>query len=206
VQNGKSRWLETLGENFVRRIGLKPGQTVVDFGCSQGNYSIPAAKVVGNTGRVYALDRDREALRELAKLKDADGLSNVIPILIAKDQQIPLHDCSADVVLLYDVFHRAYLPEMAERQRLLQRLYRIVKPRGQLSCYPTHMRKYGLTVRQVLAETEKAGFELREEHRRRLLHDNVFVRGRVFEFMKNAARDNCVSQEVAQGPQLNSIG
>ena len=99
MQNGKSRWLETLGENFVRRIGLKPGQTVVDFGCSQGNYSIPAAKVVGNTGRVYALDRDREALRELAKLKDADGLSNVIPILIAKDQQIPLlHRCDFDAM------------------------------------------------------------------------------------------------------------
>ena len=198
MSGDRSRWLEELGEGFMKRIGIRQGETVMDFGCSKGNYAVPAAKVVGDRGRVYALDRNLEALRELARLADEDGLSNVIPILIAGDQQMPLRDCSVDVVLLYDVLHGGYLPEAAQRQRLLQRLYRIVKSRGRLSCYPTHMRKYGLNTRQVLAETERAGFELQEEHRRRLLHDNVLVRGRVLGFTKNATRDNCMAEEAAQ--------
>ena len=44
---------------FLNRIGLKPEDSVVDFGCRVGHYSIPAAFVVGNSGRVYALDNDR---------------------------------------------------------------------------------------------------------------------------------------------------
>ena len=35
---------------FLRRIGLKQGQTVVDFGCSVGSYTKAAARVVGPNG------------------------------------------------------------------------------------------------------------------------------------------------------------
>ena len=48
------KWLEKDGEQFLRKIGLKEGQTVLDFGCGEGHYAIPAAKIVSNKGKVYA--------------------------------------------------------------------------------------------------------------------------------------------------------
>ena len=57
-----SRVLEVLQE-----IGIRSGQTVLDFGSYLDMSIIPAARVVGRGRRVYALDNDKEALDELGK-------------------------------------------------------------------------------------------------------------------------------------------
>jgi len=41
----------------LRAVGVRGGLTVLDFGCGSGNYSIPAAKIVGEKGKVYTLDK-----------------------------------------------------------------------------------------------------------------------------------------------------
>ena len=38
---------------LLKAVGIKKGQTVLDFGCGEGNYTIPAAKLVKNEGKVY---------------------------------------------------------------------------------------------------------------------------------------------------------
>ena len=52
-------WEKEEGVKFLRRIGMKPGQKVLDFGARVGNYTIPAAIVVGERGLVYAVDREK---------------------------------------------------------------------------------------------------------------------------------------------------
>jgi len=37
------RWEKEDGVKFLRKVGLRPGQTVLDFGCGAGHYTIPAA-------------------------------------------------------------------------------------------------------------------------------------------------------------------
>ena len=56
------KWIEEDGPKFLREIGLKKGQAVLDFGCGDGHYTIPASKAVGMNGRVYALDKDKNKL------------------------------------------------------------------------------------------------------------------------------------------------
>ena len=58
-------WEEQEGVIFLRKIGIKIGQTVLDFGCRVGHYTIPAAEIVGNSGIVYAIDSEQQALKEL---------------------------------------------------------------------------------------------------------------------------------------------
>lgn len=43
-------------QNIVASIGIKSGQRVADLGCGSGFYVLAAAKMVGNTGRVLAID------------------------------------------------------------------------------------------------------------------------------------------------------
>ena len=41
------QWETAIGVLFLKRVGLRQGQTVIDFGARVGHYTIPAAKVVG---------------------------------------------------------------------------------------------------------------------------------------------------------------
>ncbi len=44
----------------LAEIGMQKGQMVLDFGCGSGDYTIPAAKVVGKSGTIYAVDKSED--------------------------------------------------------------------------------------------------------------------------------------------------
>jgi len=69
--------LESRALEVLERIRIRRGQSVLDFGCGSGTYTIPAAKIVGEQGRVYALDKDKEALDELMQKAESTGLRNI---------------------------------------------------------------------------------------------------------------------------------
>ena len=47
---------------LLKDVGIKAGQVVLDFGCGSGTYTVPAARTVGDKGKVYALDKDSKVL------------------------------------------------------------------------------------------------------------------------------------------------
>ena len=51
--------LEKWTEQFLLSAGLEPGMSVLDLGCGMGDVSLLAAKIVGASGCVTAIDRDR---------------------------------------------------------------------------------------------------------------------------------------------------
>lgn len=77
VTNDLRRCLNKEGEEALRKIGIRKGQTVLDFGCGSGNYTIPAARIVGEEGRVYALDKNGRTLDELMQRAESEGLKNI---------------------------------------------------------------------------------------------------------------------------------
>jgi len=50
-------------ERILHEMGLREGQTVLDYGCGIGSFSILAAKMVGDDSVVYALDIHPRAIR-----------------------------------------------------------------------------------------------------------------------------------------------
>ena len=50
-------------------FGLRPGQTVVDYGCGPGSYIRKAAALVGESGRVYAVDIHELAVATVERLE-----------------------------------------------------------------------------------------------------------------------------------------
>lgn len=61
----------------LARIGIKERQTVLDFGCGPGSYTIPAARIVGEKGRVYALDIHPLAIKTVEKKARKQRLTNI---------------------------------------------------------------------------------------------------------------------------------
>jgi cobalt-precorrin-6B (C15)-methyltransferase len=59
---------------------------VLDFGCGSGTYTIPAAKAVGATGRVYALDINPRALDRVERKAERAGLRNIVRIDASRER------------------------------------------------------------------------------------------------------------------------
>jgi ubiquinone/menaquinone biosynthesis C-methylase UbiE len=113
---------------LLRQLGIRPKQTVLDFGCGSGTYTITAARIVGAQGMVYALDKDGEALDELMQKATSVGLKNIERMETSGEVDIELKDESVDAVFLFDVFHSFFFPQADARRRLLEEIYRIMKP------------------------------------------------------------------------------
>jgi len=183
------KWVEESGERILRYIGISEGQTVLDFGCGCGNYTIPAARIVGEQGLVYALDEDDSVIEQLMNRVKVTGLKNVIKPDAPTRFDTDLDDESVDVVLLYDILHYYYFPHKEDRQQLLREIYRILKPNAILSLYPSHLRS-GMepNLNEVKREIEEAKFHEEGEYPgMTMVHDDNIEEGLIINFRKGKA-------------------
>jgi ubiquinone/menaquinone biosynthesis C-methylase UbiE len=91
-------------EIILGSIGLKTGQTIVDVGCGNGFFAIPAAHIVGESGVVFALDLDSHAISELREIASKEGLHNLI-LKVGKAEETILCKNCADIVFLANDLH-----------------------------------------------------------------------------------------------------
>lgn len=172
------RWLREHGENVLREIGISRGQTVLDFGCGSGSYTIPAAYVVGDKGKVYALDKDRKRLDELARRAQLWKLENIEIVETSGELKIPLKNESMDVILLIDIIHDHYFSPTT-RKELFHEIYRISKPNTLISVYPKHME-----LNEARKIVEEANFHFERKVSTMLLHNDSLVNDSLLNFRK----------------------
>jgi SAM-dependent methyltransferase len=128
-------WLTDNASKALRRVGLKEGMIIMDYGCGPGRFTIPSAKIVGRNGKVYAADANASALERVKKEAKIEGLENIETVLRGRsDLTTGLQDENVDAILVYDVMH-----EIGHRERLLKELHRVLKQNGFLSIFPMHM-------------------------------------------------------------------
>ena len=176
IESDIDKWLKEKAEEVLKKVGIRKGQTVLDFGCGSGYYTIPAAKTVGDKGKVYALDRSRFSLYEVEKRAKSEKLRNIQIIKTSNKSKIPLEDDSVDVVLLYDVLHSYYFTS-SERKDLIKEIYRISKSNALISVYPKHM-----NLGDIKDELEKANFHFSRKVFETLLHDRVLTQEYLLNF------------------------
>ena len=71
----------------VAQLGIKPGMTVCDLGAGTGYYAVRMARLVGDQGKVYAVDIQPRMLELLGKRLESAGIRNIVPLLGAKRRQ-----------------------------------------------------------------------------------------------------------------------
>lgn len=178
------KWVDRNGIEFLKEIGIKENDIVLDFGCGEGHYTIPTAKVVGKNGRVYALDKDRQALERLKQIAGEEKLENIE--IIQAETKIPLEDDFLDVVLCYDVIHYE-----KNREKIYKEVYRALKKDGLFSIYPKHykddfplMELSSLTLEDIVKEVEKIGFIFEKKLVKRCLHDDYYNECQILNFRR----------------------
>lgn len=164
MKSDLERWLEEVGERFLREVGIRKGQIVLDFGCGSGEYTIPATRIVGEEGRVYALDKDKGDLDKLMERAESEGLENIERMETSGELKIDLEDESVDAVLLYDIFW--YFPLTDPRlPKLLDEVHRVTRSDALISVYPKH-----IDSEQLKNKIQSVGFRLKNKYSGTLIH------------------------------------
>ncbi len=113
-------------EKRVVTFGIREGMTVVDYGCGPGRYVTRFARLVGNRGKVYAVDVQPLAIEMVKRKMAKQALENITPVL-AKGYDTGLPDKIADTVCALDMFFA-----LREPTTFLREVHRIIRPDGVL--------------------------------------------------------------------------
>jgi ubiquinone/menaquinone biosynthesis C-methylase UbiE len=137
-------------KNTLAEVNIKSASNILDYGCGPGSYTTVAARLVGSSGKVYALDIHPLAIQQVQKIAAKKRLTNIITIL--SDCVTGLPDESIDVVLLYDTLH-----DLSEPDKILAELHRVLKPDGILSFNDHHLKEENEIIARI---TGKGLFKL----------------------------------------------
>jgi len=110
-------------KNF-ETLGLKPGQTVIDYGCGPARYIEFASNAVGKAGSVIAVDVHPLAIAKVKGKIEKQNLSNVEAVL-AENYTTSISAEIADIVYALDMFHMIERPN-----EFLKELSRLAKKDG----------------------------------------------------------------------------
>lgn len=121
-------------QKHLGKIPLKEGMTVVDYGCGSGRYTIPVAKLVGEKGKVFALDIHPLAISIVKKKATNEDLTSIEAILV-DSYDTGIKESTIDLILLIDTFHH-----VSDQDALLHEIHRILKQDGLLFMDPGHMK------------------------------------------------------------------
>jgi ubiquinone/menaquinone biosynthesis C-methylase UbiE len=171
-------YIENRCEEILKKIGIKKDHVILDFGCGVGNYTIPAAKITGNKGKIYALYESESKLMELSRRVKSAGLNNIKIINTSGKLSFELEDMSADVILLYDIFW--YFPlGNSNLSKLLKEVYRVSKANALISVYPEH-----IEIEKLKQKIEKSGFYLQNRFSGDIIHDGESEKSQILNFRK----------------------
>ncbi|MBW1674701.1 MAG: class I SAM-dependent methyltransferase, partial [Deltaproteobacteria bacterium] len=116
---------------------------------------IAAARLVGKSGKVYALDIHPLSIERIQDIASEKGGRNIETI--CSDCATGLEDGSIDVALLYDTFHNVTDPD-----GVLKELHRILKLNSIVSFSDHHMKED-----EIVSEITKKGlFKLSRKEKR----------------------------------------
>jgi len=105
---------------------LATGETVVDVGCGAGFDTLTAARQVGPSGHVFAVDMTPEMRAKTSAGARALGFAHV-EVLEGYAETLPVADAVADVVISNGVINLC-----PDKQAVFREMYRVLKPGGRI--------------------------------------------------------------------------
>jgi SAM-dependent methyltransferase len=147
-------------DQVMNILEIGPGKTVADIGAGSGWFTVRAAKRVTNTGKVYAVDINQQAIDYIRDRARKEQLHNVATIL-NKPNNPGLPPDSVDAVLFLKAYH-----EVADPIALLHNLRGSLRPGARVGIIERdgNGEDHGVNKEVILHEADEAGYRLLEEH------------------------------------------
>lgn len=128
IANALDNPIRRLIHNPQKILGrhIEPGQTVLDLGCGPGTFSFAMAKMVGESGKVIAVDIQEEMLQIVRKKAARQGLESRIATHKSGSERIGLSE-KVDFALAFYMVH-----EVPNAKAFLKEVAGVLKPKGKL--------------------------------------------------------------------------
>lgn len=135
---------------------IKQGDTVIDVGPGLGFFTIPMAKIVGENGRVIAVDVQKNMLDRLMQRVKSRGFSgNVSSHLSTPGNETP--EAEADFVLAFWMVH-----EVPDTEIFLSGLKNRLKPGGLMLIVEPKMHVNKESFDKTVGIAEKIGLKVKD--------------------------------------------
>ncbi|MGE5630928.1 MAG: class I SAM-dependent methyltransferase [Caulobacteraceae bacterium] len=108
-------------------IGLKEGDVMADIGCGIGYFTFPASEIVGESGKVYAMDIFPEMLEEVARKAEEKNSSNVVIVETSEDG-LKIPEGSVNLAFISLVLH-----EIENKDKYLVEVDRVLSDSGRVA-------------------------------------------------------------------------
>jgi ubiquinone/menaquinone biosynthesis C-methylase UbiE len=156
-------------ERLIKVLDIHAGSSVGEIGAGDGALTIAMARAVGDAGRVFSNEFNRERLSAIGKAVESAGLKNVTTVE-GRDAETNLAERCCDAIFMRSVYHH-----FADPAAMNASLFKSLKPGGRLAVQdfgpppgaesPTPAGRstdghHGVTAPTIQRELEAAGFEI----------------------------------------------
>jgi ubiquinone/menaquinone biosynthesis C-methylase UbiE len=149
-------FLRPLVHNTEKLYGayVKPGMQVMDVGCGAGFSSLAMARMVGEAGRVFAVDLQQDMLNMVSSRAAKAGVSD----------RIRLHKCRADSIGLDERtdFAVAFwmVHETPDQKGFLREILNILNPGGRFFIAEPKIHVTGKKFQKTIAAAKEIGYTI----------------------------------------------
>lgn len=112
---------------LLEALHLRPGEAVADIGAGSGYFSWRMARVVGETGTIYAVEIQQEMLDLLMQNMKKRRVEKIVKPILGTVTDPKLLPESCDTMLLVDVYH-----EFDHPFEMIERMTAALKPKGRI--------------------------------------------------------------------------
>ena len=154
-------------DNFLRKLFHDPekilrpyvaeGNTVLDIGPGMGYFSIPLASMVGEEGKVIAVDIQPEMLKVLQKRAKKAGVEHQIIPHLCKNDSLGLNT-RVDFILAFWMVH-----EVPDQLVFFKEIKSLLKPSGKFLLSEPILHVNQAMVDETMKKAESVGLVLKEK-------------------------------------------
>lgn len=112
--------------DLFEAMDIGEGDWAADVGSGDGDYTLKMARVVGKSGRVFAVDIDEDDLGELNEKIEDRGIDNITTVYSIPDNPM-LPSRSLEAALVRNAYH-----EFTAHESMLYHIKEALKPGGRL--------------------------------------------------------------------------
>ncbi|MBW2439509.1 MAG: class I SAM-dependent methyltransferase [Deltaproteobacteria bacterium] len=172
-------WIAYTFDNPLRRLihnppkvlgsYVKAGMTVMDLGCGMGHFSIGMARLVGNTGRVIAVDLQQKMLDVMERRVRRAGLADRILPHRCQAEDIGIME-PVDFILAFWMVH-----EVPDQNKFFKQLKLLLGAAGRMLIVEPKMHVTAADLERTLAIAQSCGLQWIEKPAIRLSHSALLV-------------------------------
>ncbi len=180
ISKHETLWLQNEGAKMLMDLGVKQGDSVIDFGCGKGLYTIPLSQVVGKKGCVYAIERDEDVIAVLLERLPFFPTAVVVKLLKGDDLEMTntIAARTIDSIFVFDV-----LQYIKDWDLLFSYFFRVIKPEGSIFIYPAAIPHPGdININLAISKMEEIGFQYMSFNKFRMMHNVDMVDDTVYIF------------------------